>query len=108
MTSFYLNFPIYSYNLCKFASSFSSKLSVSFNSDCKTFMEMFREVAESQKKKEENKDATAAAGLLEKLSVEEKKTEDKAKDEVPAATKEEKESKSEEAEKKSEAPAPST
>ncbi|KAJ4725553.1 RAN binding protein 1 [Melia azedarach] len=76
--------------------------------NCKTFMEMFQEVAESQKKKEENKDATAAAGLLEKLSVEEKKTEDKAKEEVPAATKEEKESKSEEAEKKSEAPAPST
>ncbi|KAJ4725554.1 RAN binding protein 1 [Melia azedarach] len=49
--------------------------------NCKTFMEMFQEVAESQKKKEENKDATAAAGLLEKLSVEEKKTEDKAKEE---------------------------
>lgn len=76
--------------------------------NCKTFMEMFLEVAESQKKKDENKDATAAAGLLEKLSVEEKKTEDKAKDEVPAATKEEKELKSEEAEKKSEEPAPST
>lgn len=40
-------------------------------------MEMFMEVAESQKKKEENKDATSAAGLLEKLSVEEKVIEDK-------------------------------
>ena len=33
-------------------------------------MEMFQEVAESQ----QNKDASAAAGLLEKLSVEEKET----------------------------------
>lgn len=42
-------------------------------------METFQEVAESQQKKEENKDASAAAGLLEKLSVEgEKKAEDKA------------------------------
>ena len=37
-------------------------------------MEMFQEVAESQQNKEENKDASAAAGLLEKLSVEEKET----------------------------------
>ncbi|KAI8023539.1 hypothetical protein LOK49_LG03G00827 [Camellia lanceoleosa] len=48
----------------------------------KTFMEMFQEVAESQQKKEENKDASAAAGLLEKLSVEdEKAAEDKASEE---------------------------
>ncbi|XP_015874596.1 ran-binding protein 1 homolog a [Ziziphus jujuba] len=57
--------------------------------NCKTFMEKFQEVAESQQKKEENKDATAAAGLLEKLSVEDEKTEEKASEEVPA--KEEKE-----------------
>ena len=44
-------------------------------------METFQEVAESQKKKVENKDASAAAGLLEKLSVEdEKKAEDKSED----------------------------
>lgn len=77
--------------------------------NCKTFMEMFQEVAESQKTKEETKDATATAGLLEKLSVEEKKTEDKDGEEGPGATKEkEKESKSEEAEKKVEEPASST
>ncbi|KAK5773509.1 Ran-binding 1 c -like protein [Gossypium arboreum] len=49
--------------------------------NCKTFMQKFQEVAESQKPKEENKDASAAAGLLEKLSVDEKKTEDKAGEE---------------------------
>ncbi|XP_076957244.1 ran-binding protein 1 homolog a-like [Bidens hawaiensis] len=46
--------------------------------NCKKFMETFTEVAESQKGKEENKDATDAAGLLEKLSVEEKKADEKA------------------------------
>lgn len=45
--------------------------------NCKSFMEMFQEVAESQKSKEEDKDANAAAGLLDKLTVEEKKTEEK-------------------------------
>lgn len=50
-------------------------------------MEMFQEVAESQEKKED-KDATATAGLLEKLKVEDGKTEDKAQ-EVHAAAKEE-------------------
>ncbi|RVW66219.1 hypothetical protein CK203_047413 [Vitis vinifera] len=54
-------------------------------------MEKVQEVAESQQKKEENKDASAAAGLLEKLSVEEKETEDKAEEEKPVAAKEEKE-----------------
>ncbi|KAG5515092.1 hypothetical protein RHGRI_036208 [Rhododendron griersonianum] len=79
--------------------------------NCKTFMETFQEVAESQQKKEENKDASAAAGLLEKLSVEDEKTEDKASEEVPVAAKE-KESESESvkvnAEKKGETSAPST
>uniref|UniRef100_A0A6M2ET60 RanBD1 domain-containing protein n=1 Tax=Populus davidiana TaxID=266767 RepID=A0A6M2ET60_9ROSI len=56
--------------------------------NCKTFMEMFQEVAESQKS-EENKDATAAADALDKLSVEEKETEEKAVEESPAAAKEE-------------------
>lgn len=74
-------------------------------------METFQEVAESQQKKEENKDASAAAGLLEKLSVEDEKTEDKASEEVPVAAKE-KESESEpvqvNAEKKGETSAPST
>ncbi|KAD3338496.1 hypothetical protein R6Q59_026738 [Mikania micrantha] len=48
--------------------------------NCKKFMETFQEVAESQKSKEENKDATTAAGLLEKLSVEDKKEEEEVKD----------------------------
>ncbi|GLT26852.1 hypothetical protein SLA2020_018930 [Shorea laevis] len=65
--------------------------------NCKTFMETFQEVAESQKNREENKDATAAAGLLEKLSVEEKQTEDKTDDksaeEKPDVAKEEKDAK---------------
>ncbi|KAG2673073.1 hypothetical protein I3760_13G072300 [Carya illinoinensis] len=79
--------------------------------NCKAFMEKFQEVAESQGKKEENKDAAAAAGLLEKLSVEEKKTEDKAGEEAPVVSeKEEKETKSdsEKIEKKDEEPASST
>ncbi|GMI81890.1 RAN binding protein 1 [Hibiscus trionum] len=59
--------------------------------NCKTFMEMFQEVAESQNPKEENKDASAAAESLEKLSVEDKKAEDKAGEEKAVATKEEKE-----------------
>lgn len=45
--------------------------------NCKVFRETVTEVAESQQKKEENKDATAAANLLEKLSVEDSKTEEK-------------------------------
>ncbi|CAK7330537.1 unnamed protein product [Dovyalis caffra] len=73
--------------------------------NCKTFMERFQEVAESQKSGEENKDATAAADALEKLSVEEKKTEEKAAEEAPTATKEE-ETKTD-TDKKVEKPAPS-
>ncbi|PON85443.1 Talin [Trema orientale] len=81
--------------------------------NCKHFMETFQEVAESQLKKEENKDASDAAGLLEKLSVEEKKTEEKAEEEAPVVTKDDKDSKSdtvkeEDAEKKTEEPASST
>ncbi|KAL4279482.1 hypothetical protein GQ457_03G043530 [Hibiscus cannabinus] len=59
--------------------------------NCKTFMEMFQEVAESQNSKEENNDASAAAESLERLSVEEKKVEDKAGEDKAVATKEEKE-----------------
>nr|BBG12269.1 Ran binding protein RanBP1-2a [Nicotiana benthamiana] len=47
--------------------------------NCKSFMEMFQEVAESQKKVE-NEDGSTAAGLLEKLSVEDKKSEEKSED----------------------------
>lgn len=54
----------------------------------KAFMEKIQEVAESQSKKEENKDATDTAGLLEKLSVGETKSEEKPKEEEPVATKE--------------------
>lgn len=55
-------------------------------------MEKFHEVAESQQKKEENKDASATAGLLEKLSVDDKKG--KAEEEVSVVTKEDKDAKS--------------
>ncbi|GMI92038.1 RAN binding protein 1 [Hibiscus trionum] len=68
--------------------------------NCKTFMEVFQEVAESQKSKEENKDASAAAESLEKLSVEEKKAEGKAGEEEAVGTKEEKETEKADAEKK--------
>ncbi|XP_044483125.1 ran-binding protein 1 homolog a-like [Mangifera indica] len=74
--------------------------------NCKAFMEMITEIAESQKATEENKEATSTADLLEKLSVEEKKTEDKAGEETPAAK--EKESKTEDAEKEVEESASST
>ncbi|KAK4780232.1 hypothetical protein SAY87_016338 [Trapa incisa] len=55
--------------------------------NCKSFMKLFTQVAESQKKKEENKDATSAAGLLEKLSVQEKTGEDKYEEPVTPAEK---------------------
>ncbi|XVF55064.1 hypothetical protein PTKIN_Ptkin06aG0006800 [Pterospermum kingtungense] len=45
--------------------------------NCKSFMEMIQEVAESQGKQEENKDATTTADLLEKLSVGEGKSDEK-------------------------------
>lgn len=66
--------------------------------DCKHFMEMFEEVAQSLGKKEENKDAVSAAGLLENLSVDENKSKDVSSgEETAAATKDEKkESESEE------------
>ncbi|EOY07146.1 Ran-binding protein 1 b isoform 1 [Theobroma cacao] len=54
--------------------------------NCKSFMEMVQEVAESQGKKEENKDATATADLLEKLTVEESKTDGKEPEEKAAAS----------------------
>lgn len=69
-------------------------------------MEMITEIAESQKATEENKEATSTADLLEKLSVEEKKTEDKTGEETCAAK--EKESKTEDAEKEVEDSASST
>lgn len=56
--------------------------------DCKTFKETVEEVAESRGKKVESKDATDAAGLIEKLSVEDSKKEEKEKEEVPVAAKE--------------------
>ncbi|KAL1827447.1 hypothetical protein ACET3Z_005859 [Daucus carota] len=54
--------------------------------NCKLFMETFQEVAESQGKKEESEGTGAAAELLEKLSVEEKKDEKKAEEDATAAT----------------------
>ncbi|KAL0844040.1 hypothetical protein Bca101_017286 [Brassica carinata] len=49
---------------------------------CKAFMQKFKEVAESEEEKEESKEASDTAGLLEKLTVEEKSTEEK-KEEKP-------------------------
>ena len=79
--------------------------------DCKTFMEIVQEVAESQRKKDENIDASTAAGLLEKLSVEENKSVLKDSEKVPVAAKgKESETESEKvgAEKKGEEPISST
>lgn len=75
--------------------------------NCKKFMETVEEVAESQQKKEENKDATSTAGLLEKLSVDDKKGEEEAKEETTEAAKDEEAEKADSG-KKDEAPAAST
>ncbi|TYI99107.1 hypothetical protein E1A91_D01G264200v1 [Gossypium mustelinum] len=56
--------------------------------NCKTFMETVQEVAESQGKKEENKDATVTADLLDKLSVGESKSDGKEDTVVASNTKE--------------------
>lgn len=62
---------------------------------------MFEEVAQSQGKKEENKDATAAAGLLENLSVTESKSKDeKSGEETSVTTKEEEKKEAESVETK--------
>ncbi|KAK4720070.1 hypothetical protein R3W88_018408 [Solanum pinnatisectum] len=74
--------------------------------NCKTFMETFQEVAESQTKKEENVDASNAAGILEKLSVEDKKPEEKSEEKTEEKVKEDdvkEEKPSDNAEKKEEA-----
>uniref|UniRef100_A0A0D3D5N0 Uncharacterized protein n=2 Tax=Brassica oleracea TaxID=3712 RepID=A0A0D3D5N0_BRAOL len=68
--------------------SFSVGMSVriwlfSCSDDCKAFMEKFKEVAESEEEKEETKEASDTAGLLEKLTVEEKNTEEEKKEEKP-------------------------
>lgn len=52
-------------------------------------METFQEVAESLGKKEDNKDASDTAGLLEKLNVGDGKTEGKGQEEKPDVAKEE-------------------
>ncbi|CAL0333352.1 unnamed protein product [Lupinus luteus] len=78
--------------------------------NCKKFMETFQEVAESQNQ-EENKDASAAASLLENLSVEGKTDADKKDEEKPESKTVGKESSLEkektDTEKKSEEPASS-
>ncbi|KAF3947435.1 hypothetical protein CMV_026427 [Castanea mollissima] len=57
--------------------------------NCRSFMETFQEVAESQGKKEDNKDASDTAGLLEKLNVGDDKTEGKEQEQKPDVVKEE-------------------
>ncbi|KAK4717670.1 hypothetical protein R3W88_016008 [Solanum pinnatisectum] len=68
--------------------------------NCKSFMEMFQEVAESQKK-EESEDGSTAAGLLEKLSVEDK-SEEKAEDKTKEGDGKEEKAEDKDAEKKDE------
>ncbi|XP_014514735.1 ran-binding protein 1 homolog b [Vigna radiata var. radiata] len=75
--------------------------------NCKSFMETFQEVAESQKA-EDDKESSAAAGLIEKLSVEEKAEKKEGEEKSDDKTEKEsgKESKAVE-EKKAEEPASS-
>ncbi|KAH0747940.1 hypothetical protein KY290_027172 [Solanum tuberosum] len=68
--------------------------------NCKSFMDMFQEVAESQKK-EESEDGSTAAGLLEKLSVEDKSKE-KAEDKTEEGDGKEEKAEDKDAEKKDE------
>ena len=81
-------------------------------SDCKAFLQKFNEVAESEVEKEESKDASDTAGLLEKLTVEETKTEEKPvekeKTEVEAEEKKKCEPEKADDEKKTEEAVPST
>ncbi|KAL8161190.1 hypothetical protein V2J09_012679 [Rumex salicifolius] len=63
--------------------------------NCKSFMEKFQEVAESQKEQTETEETTEAAELLSKLKVEEKSKDEKSGDDAPTPVKEEKESSSE-------------
>ncbi|CDY59068.1 hypothetical protein HID58_083830 [Brassica napus] len=81
--------------------------------NCKAFMQKFNEVAESEVEKEESKDASDAAGLLEKLTVEETKTEEKPVEKVKTEVEPEEKTKTEpekadEEKKTEEAVAPST
>jgi Ran-binding protein 1 len=77
--------------------------------DAKSFMETFQEVAESQKPVDD-KTASAAAGLVEKLSVEDKTVDAEKKDEEKTEEKESAaavEASKEDANKKVEEPASS-
>lgn len=58
------------------------------SSDCKKFMEVVEEIAESLRKSEEkeSEEASSAAGLLEKLTVTESKTEESEIKEASAST----------------------
>ncbi|EOA12599.1 hypothetical protein CARUB_v10027118mg [Capsella rubella] len=72
--------------------------------NCKTFMEKFNEIAESQQAGKESKEGDEAAGLLENLSVKDKKSEEETKEaEKEEPAKEEKETtKDKEEDKKAE------
>ena len=78
--------------------------------NCKSFMEMVQKVAEGEGKKEENKDATATADFLEKLSVgkgkrDEKEQEQEEKADVASEGKEAVEDKAKTEEDKKDEPA---
>ncbi|XVE97114.1 hypothetical protein REPUB_Repub02eG0282700 [Reevesia pubescens] len=80
-------FQLLSDQICSriyYASCKCGKMCINF--DCKFFMEMFQEVAESQGKKEENKDAMATADLLEKLNVGESTSDEKEREEKATAS----------------------
>ncbi|KAG2299722.1 hypothetical protein Bca52824_036194 [Brassica carinata] len=58
------------------------KIAIIVSTDCKTFMEKFTEIAESQQVGKDSKEGDEAAGLLENLSVEDQTSEEKAKEEA--------------------------
>lgn len=71
-----------------------------FVPDCKTFKDKVEEIAESQQKKdEESEEASTAANLIEKLSVESNDQEDKPKDKEASISAEEKKDEAEKKEK---------
>ncbi|CAN8301345.1 unnamed protein product [Cochlearia groenlandica] len=64
--------------------------------NCKSFMEKFTEIAESQQVGKESTEVDEAAGLIENLSVKDKKPEEKVKEAEEIPAKEEKETKKKE------------
>lgn len=72
------------------------------SADCRMFMEKVTEIAESQQVEKNSTQGDEAAGLLENISVEDKKSEEKAKEDYKGESpgKEEKETKKQKEEQK--------